>query len=411
LGSVAKHVPTEKAQLFSFIASPSVRADPWSLYRRVHERQGGVVQGPNGIWLIAAHAEATRILREAPTTVEKSQGAVSGRSATSTVFGTFMDRTLLFTDPPDHTRIRQLVSRRLTPRALDGFRDTVRELADQALAALRSRGSGDLVTDLALPFPVAVIAELLGLPAADRDRFIAWARAMAPRLDISLFRDDAINEAGDRATREMVAYFDDLLDHPGRCHPEGLLMALLADSTDSEALAREELVALVGLLLLAGFETTTNLIANSIHTLLSRPEQLAAIRDGEADLDLAIEELLRHDGPAQMAQRVLLEDWQIGNHHLPAKTLTAVLIGAANRDPQVFDQPNELDLTRSPNPHLSFSTGIHHCLGASLARLEAAVAIPAILEQLPDLKLAGRARKRHTFILRGFTQLPIRWRT
>jgi unspecific monooxygenase len=411
LGGVARHVPFDRAQLFSFIASPSVRAAPWSLYRHVHERRGGVIEGPNGVWLVASHAEGTRILREAPTTVEKSQGVVSGRSVTSSEFGELMERTLLFTDPPDHTRIRRAVSRRLTPRALDRFREPVQELAEQSIAGLRKRGAGDLVTELALPFPMAVITALLGLPPADRDHFTAWARAMAPRLDISLFRDDAINEAGDRATREMVAYFEDLLDHPDHCNPEGLLVALLADSADGEVLQRDELIALIGLLLLAGFETTTNLIANSIHALLSRPEQLAAIRDGEVDLELAIEELLRHDGPAQMAQRVLLEDWQIGNHHLPAKALTAVLIGAANRDPHVFDQPYELDLTRSPNPHLSFSAGIHHCLGASLARLQAAAAIPAILQQLPGLELAGPPRLRQTVILRGFTQLPVRWRT
>jgi unspecific monooxygenase len=404
-------VPFDRAQLFSYIASPSVRAAPWSLYRHIQERRGGVIAGPGGVWLVASHAEGTRILREAPTTVEKSEGVVSGRSVTSSEFDEFMDRTLLFTDPPAHTRIRRAVSRRLTPRALDPFRAPVQELAEQSIAGLRRRGVGDLVTELALPFPVAVMTAVLGLPPADRDRFTMWAQAMAPRLDIGMFRDDAINEAGDRATREMVAYLEDLLDRPDRCHPEGLLVALLTDSADGEALPRDDLIALVGLLLLAGFETTTNLIANSIHTLLSHPEQLAGIRDGEVDLELAIEELLRYDGPAQIAQRVLLEDWEIANRHLPAKALTAVLIGAANRDPHVFDQPHELDLTRSPNPHLSFSAGIHHCLGASLAWLEAAAAIPAILQQLPDLGPAGPPRPRQTAILRGFTQLPVRWRT
>jgi cytochrome P450 len=151
-------------------------------------------------------------------------------------------------------------------------REPVQELAEQSIASFRNRGVGDPVTELALPFPVAVITALLGLPPADRDRLSAWAQAMAPRLDIGMFRDDAINEAGDRATREMAAYLEDLLDHLDRCHPERLLVALLADSPDGEALPRDEVISLVGLLLLAGFETTTNLIANSIHTLLSHPQ-------------------------------------------------------------------------------------------------------------------------------------------
>ncbi|MET0902758.1 MAG: cytochrome P450, partial [Acidimicrobiales bacterium] len=284
------------------------------------------------------------------------------------------------------------------------------DLADRSIAQLEEQGTADLVTELALPFPVAVIAELLGLPGEDREQFVAWARVIAPRLDISLFRDDDRNEAGNRGARELTHYFDELLDHPDRLDPDGLLAALVSEEEDGDRLSRDELIAMCGLLLLAGFETTTNLVANSIHTLLGQPEALAAIRDGDVDMSVAVDELLRHDGPVQFAQRVLLEDTEIGGEVLPAKTLAALLIGAANRDPLVFDRPDELVLDRKPNPHLAFSSGIHHCLGAALARLEGAVAIPAILRLLPDLELAGRPRRRSTFVLRGFTELPVRWR-
>ena len=406
VGTIARFVPHDGAQIFAFVASPQVRAEPWPLYQRLH-RRGPIRGGPQGVWLVASHAEVVRVLRELPTTVHESE-AEGFESPEPSDFWQLMSRTLLFTDPPDHTRLRRLVSRRFTPRTVDALREPVTELIERALFDLHGRGGGDLVTDLALPFPVAVIGELLGLPEVDRERFIAWARAIAPRLDISIFRDDAINRAGNEGAREMAAYFNDLLDHPDRLDPAGLL-AVLVDEDEQDRLDRTELIALCSLLLLAGFETTTNLIANSIHSLLTQPEHLAAIREDTVDMDLAVEELLRHDGPVQFAQRVLLEDTELDGHRIPAKTLVALLIGAANRDPLVFERPDDLDLTRSPNPHVALSTGIHHCLGAALARLEAAVAIPAIVRSLPDLELAGRPRWRDTFVLRGFTRLPVRW--
>ncbi len=409
VGTGARHVPVDAAQIFAFVASPRVRANPWALYQRLH-RRGPIRKGPYGVWLVGSHAAVTTILREAPTTVDESYAELPGGEAEPSDFSRLLQSTLLFTDPPDHSRLRRLVSRSFTPRTVDALRDPIHELVDRSIAEIRPRGSADLVTELALPFPVAVIAELLGLPADDRPRFIAWARAMAPRLDISLFRDDAVNDAGNRAAREMTAYFDDLLAHPDRLEPGGLL-ADLVSVEDDDRLQRHELISLCALLLLAGFETTTNLVANSIHTLLGEPEALAAERDGDVDMALAVEEHLRHDGPVQFSQRVLLEDAELDGQVLPARTLTALLIGAANRDPLVFDRPDRLDLGRSPNPHLSFSSGIHHCLGAALARLEAAVAIPAILQGLPGLEPAGRPTQRDTFVLRGFTELPVRWRT
>ncbi len=409
-GALARHVPVDPLQIFSFVASPKVRADPWGLYQRLH-RRGPVRRGPFGVWIVASHAGVTRTLRELPTSVDEdlAVGLPQGSSVPSD-FSALIDRTLLFTDPPDHTRLRRLVSRSFTPRTVEAMREPVTELAEQAVAGVRGRGAADLVTELALPFPIAVIAELLGLPEEDRDRFAGWARVIAPRLDISIFRDDAVDEAGNRGAREMAAYFEELLANPERLTDDGLLASLVAVEDDGDRLTRDELVAMCGLLLLAGFETTTNLVANSIHSLLHRPDALAAIRDGQVDMARAVDELLRHDGPVQFAQRVVLEDVELDGHQIPSHSLVALLIGAANRDPQVFDRPDDLVLDRHPNPHLAFSNGIHHCLGAALARLEAAVLIPALLRGLPELQLAGRPRWRETFVLRGFTRLPVRWR-
>jgi cytochrome P450 len=411
VGNVARYVPHDATQIFSFVASPKVRTEPWSLYQRLH-RRGAVRPGPYGIWMVASHAGITRILRDAPTTVDETQaqGLPGGGDERSSEFSTLIEKTLLFTDPPDHSRLRRLVSRAFTPRTVDRLREPVADLVSRRVALLRGRGRADLITDLALPFPVEVICELLGLPHTERDRFIAWGRAMAPRFDIDLFRSEEVNRLGNEAAKAMVDYFDELLDHPERCDPDGLVPALVAAQDDDDRLDRMEVIALCGLLLLAGFETTTNLIGNGIHSLLQQPEQLAAWRDDRVDPARAVDELLRHDGPVQFTQRVLLDDVELDGHTMPSHSLVALLMGAGNRDPKVFDDPDRLDLDRHPNPHLSFSTGIHHCLGAALARLEAELAIPAILRELPDLQLDGRPTWRQTFVLRGFTKLPVRWK-
>ena len=408
VGTLARRVPHDTTQIFAFVASPKVRNDPWSLYQRLH-RRGPVRKGPYSIWLVASHAGITDVLREAPTTVDESQ-ATNHTGSGDDEFSTLIDKTLLFTDPPDHSRLRRLVSRSFTPRMVDRLRDPVRELVAKQLAALRLRGRADLIADFARPLPVAVIGELLGLPASDRDRFIAWGRDLAPRLDIDLFRSPEVNRRGDEAAAAMVRYFDDLLDHPERCDPEGLIPAVVTAQDDDDSLDRMEVIALCALLLLAGFETTMNLVGNGIHSLVRQPDQLAAWRDDRVDPALAVDELLRHDGPVQFTQRVLLEDYELDGHAMASHSLVALLLGAGNRDPNVFDDPDRLDLSRAPNPHLAFSTGIHHCLGAALARLEAEIAIPALLRELPDLELDGRPTWRQTFVLRGFTQLPIRWR-
>jgi cytochrome P450 len=409
VGTVARYVPNDSAQMFSFVASPKVRSEPWPLYQRFHRR--AAVRQAYRIWLVASHPGITRVLRDAPTTVDENRAKdLPSGGDRETAFGQLVSKTLLFTDPPDHSRLRRLVSRSFTPRMVDRLRDPIAELVAKQLAELRPRGRADLIKDFSLPLPVAVICELLGLPPSERDKFIAWGRDLAPRFDIDMFRDEEVNRRGDAAAVALMAYFDDLLDHPERCDPEGLVPALITAQDDDDRLDRMEVVALCALLLLAGFETTTNLIGNGVIALLQQPDQLALWRDDRVDPALAVDELLRHDGPVQFTQRVLLEDFELEGHVLPAFSLAALLIGAGNRDPKVFEDPDRLDLARTPNPHLSFSTGIHHCLGAALARLEAEVAVPGLLRELPELELDGKPTWRQTFVLRGCTELPIRWR-
>lgn len=406
-GDLARRIPSDRAQMFAFVSSPSVRADPWPIYQRLH-RNGPVRPGPQGVWIVASHSGVSTVLRRGNTSVDETRAEGIGNNPRGGAFTELMTSTLLFTDPPDHNRLRRLVTRDFTPARIADLEPAVRRRAQQHLDAIRGAGHADLLTDFALPFPVAVISDLLGLPQDDHQQFQRWAADLAPRLDVDLFRNETVERRGDQAAQDLTAYLHQLIDDPTRRQP-GLLADLVDDRTDEDRLDNHEIVALCALLLVAGFETTANLIANSIHQLIQNPEEMCAIARGGASIDLAVEELLRTAGPVQFTQRVLLEDVDIDGHRIPAGTLVALLIGAANRDPQVFDDPDRIDLSRDPNPHLSFSFGIHHCLGAALARLEAAVAIPAIIQGLPNLALAEEPAWRDTFVLRGMTSLPVRW--
>jgi cytochrome P450 len=410
-GRVARHVPIDQVQLFAFVASPKVRSEPWKLYQRLHQR-GAVRQGPYGVHLVGSHAGVTKVLRDPHTSVqERLAEGLPRPEGPARPFEEFVSRTLLFTDAPEHSRLRGLVSRAFTPRRLEGLRSTVEAMAEERVAKLRPQGSADLLTELALPMPVDVICELLGVPSVERDRFLGWARHLAPAFDISLFRDETKERLGDEAAVGLSSFLAELIDDPSRREPNGLLSALVEVDDDGDRLTTDEIVALAALLLVAGFETTANLVVNGLVNLLAHPEQLARVRDGDVAPGTAVEELLRFEGPVQFTQRVPLADIELDGHVIPARRLVALLIGAANRDPNVFPEPDRLDVGRDPNPHLAFSSGTHFCLGATLARMEAAAVIPAVLRELPDLRLTAKPPHRDTFVLRGRTSLPVAWRT
>lgn len=411
VGAVARRMPNDNAQLFAFMANSRVRSEPWRLYQRLH--QSGPVRPIRyeGVWLVGSHECVTTVLRHPTTSVDESLALGQAEYDRTLPFSALIGRSLLFTDPPDHARLRRLVARAFTPRTVERLQPRVETLVDEMLDRLRPEGSADLLAELALPLPIAVICELLGIPERERGPILGWARHLAPRLDIDLFRDEAKEQRGDAAAAELARFLEELVVTPARRDPEGLLAALVAVEEDGDRLDRDEVVALCALLLVAGFETTANVIGNGLLALLHEPEQLARVRDGDVLPATATDELLRFAGPVQFTQRVLLDDLELAGQRLPARTLVALLIGAANRDPLVFADPDRLDVGRDPNPHISFSSGIHHCVGAALARLEIAVVVPAILRGLPDLRLAATPRWRDTFVLRGLTALPVRWRT
>jgi cytochrome P450 len=319
-------------------------------------------------------------------------------------------QVMIFRDPPDHTRLRALVSKAFTPKTVEALNDRVAVMLDELLAAVEDRRHMDLMADLAYPLPARVICELLGVPAEDQHLFVHHAPALATGLDPSPMRTPGVVAAADEATRAISDYLNQLIDQRRGQPGEDLLSGLIAAEEEGERLTREELVATCLLLMIAGHETTANLIGNGMLALFRHPEQAALLRsDPELDRP-AIEELMRYDGPIQMTERIALEDVELGGEHIPKGAMIVLLLGAANRDPDAFSQPDDLDLTRSPNPHTGFGGGSHFCIGAPLARMEARQVIPTLLRRYPNLHpLIDRPEWRPSFTIRGLRELPIAW--
>ncbi|HYU14595.1 MAG TPA: cytochrome P450 [Candidatus Acidoferrum sp.] len=325
-------------------------------------------------------------------------------------------RSFLAHDPPDHTRLRRLVSKAFTARLVERLRPRISELVDSLLAAVP--GETDLISALAWPIPVAIISELLGVPAEDKSRFKSWSAALARGLDPDFMLPPAEIAQREKARDEFVDYFRALADRRrgrgnspiGRGNENGggndLLSALVAVSDQGDMLTEAELLATCILLLVAGHETTVNLIGNGALALLRHPDQLAWFRAHPEAVAGAVEELLRYDPPVQLTARSALEDLELNGHRMRRGQVILMLIGAANRDPAVFPDPDRLDLTRVPERHLSFGLGIHYCLGAPLARLEGQIALSKLFQR--EVSQAGEVSYRDNLILRGLATLPVR---
>jgi pimeloyl-[acyl-carrier protein] synthase len=312
---------------------------------------------------------------------------------------------MLTMDPPDHTRVRKLVNKAFTPKRIAALRghieSIVRELADEAQA----KGTFDLIHDVAEPLPAIVIAELLGVPVEDHRQFRQWSSAM-----INGFASPSAEAraTGTEAARQIFDYLADIIAARRRAPREDLISAMIAAQEERDALTDAELLATGNLLLLAGHETTTNLIGNGTLALLREPDQWKRLCNERALLPTAIEELLRYDGPVQATVRVALEDVALDDHVIPEGALVLLSIGSANHDPDMFEDPDQLDLTRDPNPHLAFGFGTHFCLGAPLARLEAQLAFDMLTKRFPGLSLVeDRAVYRANPVLRGLTSLDV----
>jgi hypothetical protein len=368
------------------------------------------------MWLVTRYTDVVSVLRDArfirrgptyqfgnPNDYRVLPGDVRKRIAFA---NEFFPRQMLFENPPNHTRLRALVSGAFTPAVVEGMRPRVQAITDSLLDASQARGRMDVIKEFATPLPIAVIAELLGLPATDYEKVKQWSDDIAASLDArpSL---SASRQAG-KSLREFRRYFDSVLASLRGDRGNTLLAAMVAAEAAGEKLSPEELFANSVLLLAAGHETTTNLIGNGLLALLKNPEQWAYLREHPESLPSAVEELLRFDSPVQWTARVAGSDFELQGRQILKDDLILIGLAAANHDPTQFAQPHKLDVTRKDNRHLAFGQGIHFCLGAALARLEAEVAFSTLLRRFPNLRLEpSKIVWRGSIFLRGMTSLPV----
>lgn len=315
--------------------------------------------------------------------------------------------SLLAVEPPQHTRLRKLVSHAFTPRAIAGYADTIRDIAEElAGRAAAHDGHFDLVDDFAAQLPVTVIAKIMGIPADMHDELLAIGNDAALTLDPALSWRDF--KAADRAVRRARHLLDEHVARVRNQPGDDLLSELVRSCEDGDRLSDEELRVNTLLLLGAGFETTVNLIANAVALLLAHPDQLAALRRDPQGWPNAVDEVLRYDSPVQLTVRVARENTEVAGQPVKAGRVFVLMLAAANRDPVVFADPDRFDVTRpDARLHLAFSAGIHYCLGAQLARLEAVIALQTLFERFPDLAPAAPATRRRTRVLHGFEHFPV----
>lgn len=379
-----------------------MRRNPYPLYAQMRH-SSPVLEVPGGkIWMIFDYDGVKRALSD--------QDAFSSRAAPP---GSEPLDWLIFADPPRHTKLRAIVARAFTPRSIAGLEPRIRELSRGLLDAVCEAGQMDLAADYAVPLPLMVIAEMLGIPIEDRPRFKRWSDAI---LNLSQAVSGGAEAVGvgkefSEAREEMRAYLADKLTERRAAPRDDLLTRLVEAEVDGERLTEDEILNFFLLLLLAGSDTTTNLINNAILCFLEHPAELARLRSAPELMPSAIEEVLRYRSPLQVVFRATKRDVEVHGRRIPAHKLVLTVIGSANRDALHFAEADRFDIGRDPNPHIAFGQGVHFCLGAPLARLEAKIALPDLLSSLQGIELATSEpwEPRKAFHVHGPARLPIRF--
>jgi cytochrome P450 len=381
-------------------------ADPHGIYRRLREEGPVRPATPERglrVWLVTRYAEARELLADPRLSKDSTRALGLFPPGAAQAHASSLAAHMLNSDPPDHTRLRKLVNRAFTARTVARLRPRIEEITDRLLDDVAAAGSVDLVQTFAFPLPITVICELLGVPDADSDRFREWTKP---------FVAAASPEELQRAHEEMLAYLVDLVAAKRREPADDLLSALVTVSDEGDRLSADEIVAMAFLLLVAGHETTVNLIVNSVLALLLHPDQLAVLRADRSLLPGAVEEFLRYEGPINIATvRFTTQPIQVGEVEIPANEFVMISLLSANRDGERFPDPDQLDITRSAGGHLAFGHGIHYCLGAPLARLEAEIALGRLLDRFPKLELdtdPDALEWRISTLIRGPQTMPVR---
>ncbi|MDQ0788244.1 cytochrome P450 [Streptomyces sp. B3I8] len=390
---------------------PGFVADPYPAFAELRAWGRVLYYAPTDQWLVPHHTDVAALLRDrrlGRSYRHRFSHEEFGRTPPPPEhepFHTLNDHGMLDLEPPDHTRIRRLVSKAFTPRTVERLRPYVHGLADELVSRLVAAGGGDLLTDLAEPLPVAVIAEMLGIPESERAPLRPWSADICGMYELNPSRETA--ERAVRASVEFSDYLRDLIaarrKHPG----DDLISGLIAAHDEDDRLTEQEMISTAVLLLNAGHEATVNATTNGWWALFRHPEQLAALRADHSLIPSAVEELLRYDTPLQLFERWVLDDIEIDGTVIPRGAELALLFGSANHDPEVFETPQTLDLARRDNPHISFSAGLHYCIGAPLARLELAASMTALLTRAPTLRPTTEPERRPNFVMRGLRALHV----
>ena len=388
-------------------------ANPYGLYHRLRAEDPVHWNEAMGGWMLTRHSDVINGFRDPRLSADRMpafMGSLSGPERESVqTLERQQESMLSLLDGPEHTRLRSLISKAFTPRVVGGIRVRVEQLVDEMITAVEGRGEMDLIADLAFPLPAIVISEIIGIPPTDRVQVKRWADDFAEFQTASRALHDRALKA-QRSLEEIRNYVEQIVDLRRDEPRQDLISGLVAAEQDGDRLTAEELISTVALILIAGNETTTNLISNGVLALIRNPDQINVLTGNPEQIDAAVDELLRFDAPLQRSYRTALEDFEIDEKQVRKGQTVSLVIGAANRDPAQFTDPDRLNLTRNPKTHIAFGHGAHACIGAPLARLEAAVAISKLLERLPRLTLDdGPLEYREMVGHRGLKSLPLRF--
>jgi len=387
-------------------------ADPYPAYAELRKQRPVWYDEATEHWFLARYDDVNALLRDrrlGRTYLHRASHAEMSRPeepAYLEPFWTTIRNGMLDREPPDHTRLRRLVSTAFTPTRVEALRPRIQRLMGGLIDNVDGAGEFDLLREIAEPLPVAVIAELLGIPEADRDLLRPWSAQICAMYELN--PSEEAGRTASRACREFSAYLRELA-RDRRAHPrDDLITALTSVLDQGDRLTEDELVGTCVLLLNAGHEATVNVTGNGWWSLFRNPAALAELRADPGLLPTAVEELMRYDTPLHLFERWVLEDIEVRGVRIPRGAELGLIFGSANRDPAAFDRPDQLDLRRDPNPHLSFGAGIHFCLGAPLARLELQVSFGTLLRRLPGLQVAEEPTWTTNYIIRGLQELRVR---
>ncbi len=394
------------------IFTPEIIADPYPLYRQIRESSPILELPDANMVIMSRYADVQTLLRD------RRLGHADDSMLTSDALAEAQDnsavaslrRTMLLQNPPNHSRLRGLVVKAFDARRVEVMRSRIRVIANELVDGFIDAGSGDLVRMFTHPLPVIVICDLLGVPEADRAEFVQGTRISGRLIDPSPLTAEELEQAN-QSTTESQEYFAALCDERRANPQDDLITALVQSELEDDRLSKDELTSNIALLFAAGHETTVNLMGNALLALYRNRDQLELLRSDLSLMPNAVEEFLRYDSSVQLTGRDVMEDAEICGVQLPRGRAVLALLAAANRDPAVFANPDQLDITRERVKPISFGGGIHLCLGAQLARIEATEALQVLLERLPNLELqdADNPEWKQTITLRGLQRLPVRW--